>query len=313
MADCRYELNRKYVSYDDGKTWTPTNETKYIDVVEDSDYCNGNVYRWVEINDDTEYICMEGVKYRKQYMEVSTDGSNWSLEYPTVYRLGTVIDNNSDDCKLSYETGLTANYDYLNAKNTSENVTISGNKLTVMNGVDIVDINVDSSITEVSIPYTVRYLSVEMREPTNINIPDSVEKLHLYGTLKTNKLTLPKKLRVLFDSRLFNTDIETIDIPDYTEIVGEIIFDNKKDYRLNLGKNTLKVNIPEQDIISKAPIQQVKLTIRFKSSVIPIIYMSTVEEYPERYNCDAEVPSSWKDEWIDILKNKLHFKNVIKY
>lgn len=102
MGNCKFYKLIKQVSYDNGQTWQNLSETRAGDLYErDSADCMPyeKIYRWVNLDPTTDYVCNGTTKYYKQQKQVSTDnGETWQNVIPAEYQRGGVYEYNSEDC-----------------------------------------------------------------------------------------------------------------------------------------------------------------------------------------------------------------------
>lgn len=99
---CKYYKQQKYVSYDNGNTWSPLNEYRRGDLYEEDSADCGYVvvYKWENVIG--EYTCSGCTKYQKTQKYVSYDGgTTWSAVTPAEYGIGNVIEYGSEDCDCS--------------------------------------------------------------------------------------------------------------------------------------------------------------------------------------------------------------------
>ena len=100
----KYYKQKKQVSYDEGETWedvTPEEYQKGALYEEDSPDCTSPtvIYRWVNMDISTDYICDGTTKYYKQKKQVSYDGGQtWQDVTPAEYQRGSVYETQSTDC-----------------------------------------------------------------------------------------------------------------------------------------------------------------------------------------------------------------------
>lgn len=100
---CKFQLEKRQVSYDCGEIWEDTGEKRKIDGQEpveryspDCGWSDSFLYRWVEDADD--YVCVGYNKYTKKHQEVSYNlGVDWEVvqgsEQP-----GVLVEKFSSDC-----------------------------------------------------------------------------------------------------------------------------------------------------------------------------------------------------------------------
>ena len=104
----KYNKEKEQVSTDDGETWTDTGNTRRGNVVIERysiDCGYVPLTRWINVSDD--YYCLGNDKYAMQQKQVSMDnGTTWEDVTPPTYRQGSLIEQDSDDCKI-YEKYLT--------------------------------------------------------------------------------------------------------------------------------------------------------------------------------------------------------------
>lgn len=98
---CKYYKYQKYVSYDNGQTWSPLNEFQRGELIQfNSEDCGGGIgtlYKWEIITGD--YECVGYDKYEKTQKYVSYDnGVTYSAVTPSEYGIGGLIQSNSEDC-----------------------------------------------------------------------------------------------------------------------------------------------------------------------------------------------------------------------
>ena len=107
MSLCKYYKQKKIVSYDDGVTWQDVSPAEYQvgDLYElDSTDCSqeSGIIDWVLVPGD--FICEGRNKYQKEIELISTDnGQTWVNIYPTTYRKGLLIEQNSIVCVNKWE------------------------------------------------------------------------------------------------------------------------------------------------------------------------------------------------------------------
>lgn len=94
----KYYKQQRYVSYNNGSTWTPLSEYRKGAWIEDNSVdCGGSPItyeKWEAVQG--EYICDNTNKYTKERKYTSTDNINWT---PTdQYRRGTLIESDSTAC-----------------------------------------------------------------------------------------------------------------------------------------------------------------------------------------------------------------------
>ena len=105
----KYYKQKKQVSYDNGQTWQDVSPAEYqrgaVYETESTDcgYVPPTptvVYRWVNMDISTDYICVNTTKYYKQKKQVSYDeGQTWQDVTPAEYQRGDVYEEDSPDCK----------------------------------------------------------------------------------------------------------------------------------------------------------------------------------------------------------------------
>jgi hypothetical protein len=96
---CKYYKKQRYVSYNDGLTWQPLEEYEKGELYEThSASCGAGVfqYRWVLV--DNAYICDGKDRYTREVYQYSEDGVVWYNTFPTQYRKGYLVENNSPFC-----------------------------------------------------------------------------------------------------------------------------------------------------------------------------------------------------------------------
>lgn len=99
---CKFQKTQYQVSYDSGTTWedvVPTQFAKGELIEYDSPDCNGiDVnYRWRLL--EGQYICDGNKKYTKEIQEESyNNGITWYTSYPTQYRQGQYVGEDSEFC-----------------------------------------------------------------------------------------------------------------------------------------------------------------------------------------------------------------------
>ena len=105
MSYNKYYKQKKQISYDYGQTWqdiTPYQYQKGALYEEDSPDCTpppGPIYRWVNMDISTDWICYGTTKYYKQKKQVSNDnGQTWQDVIPYEYQSGSIYETESTDC-----------------------------------------------------------------------------------------------------------------------------------------------------------------------------------------------------------------------
>ena len=101
----KYYKQKKQVSYDEGQTWEDVSPAEYQrgDVYEtqstDCGYTPEPIYRWVNMDITTDWICYGTTKYYKQKKQVSNDnGQTWQDVIPYEYQSGSIYETESTDC-----------------------------------------------------------------------------------------------------------------------------------------------------------------------------------------------------------------------
>lgn len=109
---CKYYKKQEYVSYNDGVTWQPLDNYERGELYEShSSSCGAGIfqYKWMQINNG--YICDGKDRYSREIYQYSEDGVVWYNVWPTVYRKGFLIEENSPFCDNAgngqYESGGT--------------------------------------------------------------------------------------------------------------------------------------------------------------------------------------------------------------
>lgn len=109
MGYTRYKKLQKWVSNDNGISWTATEEYKKGDVLGEYDSlleCEGsgggpNIergYRWINLDITKDWECFNGSKYYKQQRQYTTDkGQTW--HDMDEYRMGSLYELNASDCQ----------------------------------------------------------------------------------------------------------------------------------------------------------------------------------------------------------------------
>ena len=109
----KYSIKFTEISYDNKKSWIRNGEYELGDMVESgSSWCEIEPqYKW-EISNKWGCIpqferwipsgttCINGDKYQNNYMEVSDDGVEWRETSPLVWSASTLIERDSEDCKI---------------------------------------------------------------------------------------------------------------------------------------------------------------------------------------------------------------------
>ena len=97
----KYYKQKKQVSYDEGQTWEdviPYEYQKGTLYEVDSPDCQP-IYRWVNMDISTDWICDGTTKYYKQKKQVSLDeGQTWQDVAPPEYQRGAAYETQSTDC-----------------------------------------------------------------------------------------------------------------------------------------------------------------------------------------------------------------------
>ena len=97
----KYYKQKEQVSFDEGQTWQdviPYEYQKGTLYEVDSPDCQP-IYRWVNLDISTDWICSGTTKYYKQQEQVSFDnGATWENVVPETYRMGDAYEYDSDDC-----------------------------------------------------------------------------------------------------------------------------------------------------------------------------------------------------------------------
>ena len=102
---CKYQKYRKYVSFDNGQTWSPLDEYRDGELIEyDSPDCGGGTteYRWVSLNQ----YCEDTDLYAHQKKQVSYDGGQtWQDTNPLVTQ-EVLIEVGSAECEPTPPTPI---------------------------------------------------------------------------------------------------------------------------------------------------------------------------------------------------------------
>lgn len=95
---CKFYKQEKFVSYDEGQTWSSLGEYQKGELYEtDSVDCMNKQYRVVPL--DGNYICVGKDKYLKGIRQYTIDGLNWYNDYPTTYvSVGNPVEVDSPFC-----------------------------------------------------------------------------------------------------------------------------------------------------------------------------------------------------------------------
>lgn len=95
---CKFYKQEKFVSYDEGQTWSSLGEYQKGELYEtDSVDCMSKQYRVVPL--DGNYMCVGKDKYLKGIRQYTIDGLNWYNDYPTTYvTVGNPVEVDSPFC-----------------------------------------------------------------------------------------------------------------------------------------------------------------------------------------------------------------------
>ena len=233
MADCKYYKYQKYVSRDNGQTWSPVSEYQkgglYETCSEDCGYVPS--YRWVSDG----YECDENFPdlYQTLKKQYTYDGVNWYNVVPLETKK-VLYEMDSLNCGFEKPDMYGLKY-YIKRKITSDRY---GNPIdgetTIFSASCCVedDCSCDwfSGITEVD--YDTSSESEKNRK--TIIVGDRVEKISnmVVGCNSTNNIILPNSLKVISDEcfgytqdfyRCFSK-INKINMPDSIEYIGANAF-----------------------------------------------------------------------------------------
>lgn len=162
---CKFQIEKRQVSYDCGEVWEDTGETRKIEGQEpverysyDCGWSDSFLYRWVETTDET--VCVGYHKYSKKYQEVSyNQGVDWEIvegsEQP-----GTLMEKfSSDCCQLRTVSGETCDefFRYVNA--SIEEASLDG-ETWVQTGRYTVNSVISAASVDCMNEYDVKYLGV---------------------------------------------------------------------------------------------------------------------------------------------------------
>ena len=103
---CKYYKQQKQVSYDSGYTWSNVVPPEYrkgdLYEEESADCQDALLTRWIAI--PGEFLCNGKNKYEREIGQYSlNNGENWEFYYPSVYRLGKLLEENSEICNNKWE------------------------------------------------------------------------------------------------------------------------------------------------------------------------------------------------------------------
>ena len=213
----KYYKQKKQVSYDEGQTWqdvTPPEYQKGALYEEDSPDCTSPtvIYRWVNMDIATDYICDGTTKYYKQKKQVSFDeGQTWQDVTPAEYQRGDVYETQSTDCGYVPPTGT--KFTSIDNEGVYRSTQCDGNPL---NGGDT---HYGPELTKLKIGIIgdcVTEIGLTAFQATyyeEVTIPSSVK------VIKPNAFTSCKKLNKI------NSDIDGVfNLPNGLEIIEESAF-----------------------------------------------------------------------------------------
>ena len=103
---CKYYKQKKQVSYNGGLTWDDVSPAEYqageLYEAESSDCQDILQNRWVAIPGS--YLCENKNMYEKEIGQYSVDGGEtWEYYYPSIFKLGRLLESNSDICNNKWE------------------------------------------------------------------------------------------------------------------------------------------------------------------------------------------------------------------
>ena len=103
---CKYYKQQKQVSHDSGQTWSDVVPPEYrkgdLYEEESADCQDALLTRWIAI--PGEFLCDGKNKYEREIGQYSlNNGETWEFYYPSVYRLGKLLEENSEICNNKWE------------------------------------------------------------------------------------------------------------------------------------------------------------------------------------------------------------------
>ena len=249
----KYYKQKKQVSYDEGQTWEDVIPYEYqsgsIYETESTD-CGyvPIIYRWVNMDISTDYICDGTTKYYKQKKQISFDGGQtWADVTPAVYQRGDVYETESTDCgyvpptptgtklQAAYSGGQTYEVECNdNSTLTSGETKPSGYEYSAMTSAVIGDCVTSigncafcdckfcgyySSLTSVTIPDSVTGIGDSAFEEcislTSINIPDGVTEIGnsaFGGCINLENITIPSGITYIGVGAIGETKIKSVEL-----------------------------------------------------------------------------------------------------
>ena len=249
----KYYKQKKQVSNDNGQTWQDVIPYEYqrgsIYETESTD-CGyvPIIYRWVNMDISTDYICDGTTKYYKQKKQISFDGGQtWADVTPAVYQRGDVYETESTDCgyvpptptgtklQAAYSGGQTYEVECNdNSTLTSGETKPSGYEYSAMTSAVIGDCVTSigncafydckfcgyySSLTSVTIPDSVTGIGdsafADCTSLTSINIPDGVTSIGydaFGGCINLENITIPSGITYIGVGAIGETKIKSVEL-----------------------------------------------------------------------------------------------------